>query len=429
MPPSAVLPSAMPSDGPRRVVYVSYDGMTDPLGQSQVLPYLRGLAGLGHHIELVSFEKPPHPTPLRKQLHPGLRWTGLRYHKNPTVPATLFDIVQGSAATTLLSLLRRADVVHVRSYVAGALAWLPTAALRRPLLFDMRGLWPDERVEDGTWSRSGRSGRVYHAAKALERLLVGHASAITVLTNALARYLRHDAPFAARVRAPIHVIPTCTDLDRFSPAVSPDPELQRALGDARVLVYVGSFGGRYLAEEMARFYLAWRRHAHPARFLVVSRHDPEPIASVLRCAGAESELVHRSAAHEDVPRMIRCAEAGVFFHPPTPTNTGAAPTKMGEMLASGLVLAGNHVGDVPRVLQEDDVGVVLRQFDDAALDRAAKGLAERAARSDRAARARRVAERWFSLDRGVGAYDHIYRTLGNAGRAQQDTAWPRSPKG
>src|SRR5688500_3495796 len=40
------------------ILYLSYDGMTDPLGQSQVLPYLGGLAKAGHRIALVSFEKP-----------------------------------------------------------------------------------------------------------------------------------------------------------------------------------------------------------------------------------------------------------------------------------------------------------------------------------------------------------------------------------
>ena len=41
-----------------RVLYVSYDGMTDPLGQSQVLPYILGLNKKGYQFTLVSFEKP-----------------------------------------------------------------------------------------------------------------------------------------------------------------------------------------------------------------------------------------------------------------------------------------------------------------------------------------------------------------------------------
>src|ERR1700761_9308678 len=39
-----------------RVLYVSQTGMTEPLGQSQVIPYLTGLARAGYGIELVTFE-------------------------------------------------------------------------------------------------------------------------------------------------------------------------------------------------------------------------------------------------------------------------------------------------------------------------------------------------------------------------------------
>ena len=41
-----------------RVLYLSYDGALEPLGQSQVVPYLVGLAARGAAITLVSFEKP-----------------------------------------------------------------------------------------------------------------------------------------------------------------------------------------------------------------------------------------------------------------------------------------------------------------------------------------------------------------------------------
>ena len=42
-------------------LYLSYDGMCDPLGGSQVLPYVVGLARLGHRLDLISFEKPEVP--------------------------------------------------------------------------------------------------------------------------------------------------------------------------------------------------------------------------------------------------------------------------------------------------------------------------------------------------------------------------------
>ena len=42
----------------RRVLFISYNGMLDPLGQSQVIPYLRELAKRGVRFTLLSFERP-----------------------------------------------------------------------------------------------------------------------------------------------------------------------------------------------------------------------------------------------------------------------------------------------------------------------------------------------------------------------------------
>jgi len=40
----------------RRVLYISYNGMLDPLGQSQVIPYLKELSRAGVSLTLLSFE-------------------------------------------------------------------------------------------------------------------------------------------------------------------------------------------------------------------------------------------------------------------------------------------------------------------------------------------------------------------------------------
>ena len=40
-----------------KVLYITYDGLTDPLGASQVLPYLSGMADAGIKFTVISFEK------------------------------------------------------------------------------------------------------------------------------------------------------------------------------------------------------------------------------------------------------------------------------------------------------------------------------------------------------------------------------------
>lgn len=399
----------------RRVVYVSYNGMREPLGASQVLPYLRGLAGRGHRFDLISFEKPGVPLCFREPLEPGIFWTALRYHARPSVPGTAFDMLQGLATVSLMSIFARADLVHVRSYVPAATVLPFVRATKTPLLFDMRGLWADEKKEDGTWSERPR---LYAATKRIERSLLEHASAISVLTHSMQRYLRTEYPHRANIRAPIHVIPTCTDLERFRPDVPPDPEISERTRGSFVLVYVGSISGRYLPEDMARFYLAFRRVLSPARFLVLSRQEPRAIRSVLESAGAGGELLHVVADPEAVPRYLRCAHAGVFFYRPTFGQRGCAPTKLGELLAAGVPSAGNDIGDVADVLRGERAGVVLGELSDDALMHAATKLAELVKTPEISATCRALAVEWFSLADAIDGYDAIY-----AG-ATTDRTWP-----
>lgn len=44
----------------QRVIYISYNGATEPVSQSQVIPYLKALSRTGYSFDLVTFEKKRH---------------------------------------------------------------------------------------------------------------------------------------------------------------------------------------------------------------------------------------------------------------------------------------------------------------------------------------------------------------------------------
>src|SRR3954454_4294416 len=95
------------------VLYISYDGMLEPLGQSQVLAYLERLAP-GRRIHLISFEKAGDwanggnvDAGRGRIVEAGIHWHALRYHKSPTAPATAFDIAAGTALALVLTLRHR----------------------------------------------------------------------------------------------------------------------------------------------------------------------------------------------------------------------------------------------------------------------------------------------------------------------------------
>jgi hypothetical protein len=78
------------------------------------------------------------------------------------------------------------------------------------------------------------------------------------------------------------------------------------------------------------------------------------------------------------------------------------------------IVTNSGVGDVARVIEETDAGVVVHRFDDHAYRGALEQL-ERL-RPDMS-RWRTAARRWFDLAEGVERYDAIYRRV--IGRADK----------
>src|ERR1043166_8563945 len=115
----------------RRVLFVSYNGMLDPLGQSQVIPYLRELAKRGVKFTLLSFERTKAFTPegvrqceqLREKLQGhGIEWHWLRYHQRPSVPATIYDVLAGIRKASSLMRRNRIEMVHARGHIPATIA-------------------------------------------------------------------------------------------------------------------------------------------------------------------------------------------------------------------------------------------------------------------------------------------------------------------
>src|SRR5262245_61667080 len=111
-----------------RVIYVSYDGVLDPLGTSQGIPYLLGLTDRGVLVTLISCEKPERwqdsnvrDAQARLEAR-SIRWCALRYHKRPRLVATGCDILAGSHAISLEAQRSSPVVIHCRGDIAMLMA-------------------------------------------------------------------------------------------------------------------------------------------------------------------------------------------------------------------------------------------------------------------------------------------------------------------
>jgi glycosyltransferase involved in cell wall biosynthesis len=405
-----------------RILYITYDGLTDPLGRSQVLPYLVGLSALGHRISILSCEKPQRLAREQARIREicaaaGIAWHPRPYHKRPPVLSGAWDAWMLTRAAARLHRRAPFDIVHCRSYIP-AMAGL---SLKRRFgvrfLFDMRGLWPDERVEGGSWPQSSPVYRaVYAYFKRVEARLLQQADHIISLTSAGDRQLRAMPALAGRSPA-VTVVPCCADFDHFRLVGADDRARSRAaLGidpAAKVLAYLGSIGSWYMLDEMLDLFRLYAAR-FPSAVLLFVTHEPEArLRSAAAARGVDpARILVRAASREQVPELVAAADAGLFFIKPVPSKTASSPTKMAEIMALGLpILTNGGVGDVAEIVADTSCGAVVERFDRAGYEAAIDDLEAVAASPEEI---RSAGLRWFDVAEGIRRYDRVYRTLARA---------------
>lgn len=401
-----------------KVLYLSYDGMCDQLGGSQVLPYLLGLAKRGHQIILISFEKPGRSAKERGEVarscaSAGIDWHPLTYHKRPSVLSSMYDVWQMRKLAERLHRTERFDLIHCRSYLPALVGLRMKRRFGTGFLFDMRGFWADERVDGRIWNLSNPLLRaVYDYFKRREADFLREADHVVSLTEAgKAILLSWRADAAAG--PPITVIPCCVDFDAFPSIKARDRAAARdELGitkNAKVVAYLGSFGSWYLVDQMLDFFQVQLERTSDALFLIISRDLPEKIIEVARSRGVSSDrLIIRAASRDQVPRLAAAADYGLFFIQPVFSKKASSPTKMGEFLALELPMVTNgDVGDVDRIMAESGAGVVVHGFSNVDYRRSLDQL--KALKPDMA-HWRSAARYWFDLGEGVERFDRIYRS-------------------
>lgn len=399
-----------------RVLYLSYDGMTDPLGQSQVLSYLVPLSKGEASFDLVSFEKPDRFANGKAHVldliegH-DIRWHPLRYHRRAAIVSTLIDLRNGWTRVRELQAERRFDIVHARSYIPAVIASKMKRRYGTKFLFDMRGWWADEKKESGQW-RGPLYEPVYRYFKKLERRFFAEADGSISLTFAGRREIER---LGYQPSGQVEVIPTCVNLDVFKPfsdhlRTSMRAELAIDRGDY-VLIYSGALGGYYRTDVVLAIFKKMLELRPSSTLVLLTATDHPTIHREIARSGAPRERIRvASSDFVDVHKYLMAADLGLVIYDGTFSSLGRSPTKMAEYWACGLpVLTMKNVGDLDRIIEQyPGSGVQLSEFADAEYERC---LTEALTLSVSKQTLRDYAKDYFDLNKGVEQYRLIYRRL------------------
>ena len=403
-------------------LYLCYFGLREPLVQTQVLPYLRQLVTAGIRVSILTFEPrlsqswtSEEIAAARQSLEAeGIGWHYLKYHKRPSLPATLYDIAVGTRK--ILGLMRRegVNILHARNHVPALMGAIARKFHPAQLVFDIRGFMPEEYTAAGVWPEYGY---LYRGLKRVERYLLRVSDAFVLLTEKARDIVFPGCSDTDNLGRPIEVIPCCVDFERFRTVEQISRAQLRAemkLTDRRVIVYLGSFGGWYMTDQMTDF-LAAAHSQDASTFSMILTQSPRQIVTdrMTSLGIAQENFLVKQVTPDEVPRYLRTADIAISFIKPCYSKQSSSPTKIAEYLASGLpVLCNAGVGDLDKLINERRVGVLLGEFSQQGYLKALKDVEIVRGEKNRAERLREVARREFDLV-GVGRtrYRRLYERL------------------
>jgi glycosyltransferase involved in cell wall biosynthesis len=397
--------------------------MLEPLGQTQVLPYLRELARRGVKFTLLSFEKSNAFTAegqrncaalKRELLEQGIEWHWLRYHQRPSLPATIFDVLKGIRFASRLVQRNNIELVHARSYIPATIALALKRKFGIKMIFDIRGLMAEEYVDARHWPEGGLR---YRVTKATERRILAGTDAVVTLTDRIWPIIKEWEGLKGR-NVPHAVIPCCVDLSLFTFKEQERAKLRAELDleDRFTFVYSGSLDGWYLTEEMADFFASVVRKRNDAHLLWLTTGSRERVRQLMSARGISADHFSiRTVPPKEMPSYLAAGDVGLSFIKRCFSKLASSPTKNGEYLACGLPIVINAgIGDSDSLVDESQAGVLIDNFDEHDFDAAWTAIQELVNDPNIQAKARAAAEKVFDLN-SVGAerYARLYEALLN----------------
>jgi glycosyltransferase involved in cell wall biosynthesis len=391
------------------ILYLTRTGILEPLGQSQVFSYLKGLSN-NYKIILITHEKHSDwsDTKRRNRLYAecrqcGIKWLPQRFYCEPKFLAPLANLVYLVWFVTLEVRREKVRLIHARSYIPTFVALVVGWIWKVPFIFDMRALWAEELITSG---RLQRGSWLHKAILASERLCLSNAECIVSLTNAAVGYLRSIYPKELAGKSLV-VIPTCADLTRFMPSKSPPSK--RVVGCLGTLL-----SGWFRLDWLAAFFAVAAIRDPNLYFEITTRDDPQQVRDAIG-GGIElqSRLSVSACLREFVPDVLQGQIASVMFYAGGElSELGRSPTRLAEILGSGLPVVTNEgVGDVTRIIRDYRVGILVSGSTEDEMNQAWDELDRLLADPELQSRCRVAAEKCFALESGIEAYSKIYSKI------------------
>ncbi len=388
----------------------------DEAGMTQHYEYARHLVRAGHRVTVLAGRRSyltglQVATTRREVVEPGLEIIPCaqsgRVHRSFAWRTLGFLSFMLSAFVAGLR-LRRVDVIWTTSppLPQACTAWALARLKRRPLVFEVRDLWPAVAVEMGVL----RNRLLIAVASAAEAWLYRAAAVIVVNSPGF-------LPHLAQRRVPpekLEVVPNGVDLETFDPRTS-GKRLRAAHGlqGKFIALYAGAHGMANDLMTVLRAAQSLRQERDIVFVLAGDGKEKPRLTAAAADMGLSNVLFLPPAPKTELVRVLAAADCCLAVLKPIPLFATVYPNKVFDAMAAGKPVVLAIAGVIRDLVEGAGAGLAVTPGDWKGLAEAVRSLARDPARARRMGeRGRACVEAGFDRRRSAERMEQIFREVG-----------------
>lgn len=306
---------------------------------------------------------------------------GLHFFRTPAGIGPFADWPVGREVALMKALEKRLevvalqvapDIIHAHSPVLNALPSLKVGRkLGIPVVYEIRAFWEDAAVDHGTTNQGSLR---YRAIRALETRAIQRVDHVFTICEGL----RLDIVARGIAHSKVTVIPNAVNVESFSLASPPDPDLQAKLGltGNTVVGFIGSFYA-YEGLDLLIAALPALIQARPdVKVLLVGGGSQEAnLRQQAQALGVADKVVFAGRVpHAEVSRYYDLIQVLAYPRHPMRLTELVTPLKPLEAMAQGQLFVASDVGGHKELVSHNITGVLFKAGSSEALAKAILSL-------------------------------------------------------
>lgn len=354
----------------KNTLFISVDGLSDPLGQSQIIPYLKIISKKNENLYIYSMEKKKNffknHTKVKQFLsESNIHWKFSYYLIGMGKFGNILNYLNLFLSCLKIVILYKINIIHGRGHIPSLFGYFIKFLLNIKLIFDFRGFWIDERVDNKSLNLSNYIDYIiYKFNKYLEIKILNSSSKVVCLTNKAKNEILKITNIK---KNNIIVVPCCTDFDlfNFKNKRQSNKLIRKKLKipfNSIVFSYCGSLGGVYLIDEMLDLFFEYQKKNKDSYFLIITNNLNIIKTKIDKIQNnlITEKIIFLNLDRENIPIYLSVTNIFLSFIKNSYARIAMSPTKISECLSLGIpVIINNKIGDTEEIINICKSGFVF----------------------------------------------------------------------